>query len=943
MSANYEYSSPLELFLSRFPSPKKEANGYKVNCPAHNDKKPSLSVKEAEDGKLLLNCFVGCKYESIMRAVNLDPSDGFVKKATNTNYTPTYFHREKPQNSNSSKRAYRNLQEYTEFKGVREQVFIDAGWQNTTYHERPALKFVTLNGVRYRLIDGEKPSFINEKGFIGCWYKLDEAIKIGKKNNSPLILCNGEPSTVVAQYYKLPAFSFCGGEATTLKDQLIEDLKTLHKGTIIITPDNDEAGRNGAIKKQRQLKSQGFEVKVVDFGSNKPKGFDLADFVKLHKENSLAELLKLPDLVIPSEKNIAEPLDEKERKFDDLDFARLFAKAHNDLQYDEVSKTWRKWCGTHWEINTKLESLKELITETIRNTSPNTSITKNKVNSVMYLAQIICHQDFNSTKKHLINFVNGTLNYTSKNFYPHSPEDFLCDVLPYSFDLDASAFDYPNIKNYLLKGFPDKASIYSLMTHIGLALVSDRKMHNFLILIGEPGSGKSTALALMNLVCGTTLEEAFNFAGTSLFDRGLEGKRSRAIWNQKKLVSIDELPTEAFRSEELLKAMSAHSGVEMRFIGQNELVDNRWQPKLVFATNLKPKLVDMGGALNRRVIFLEMPKKLLEKEIDRNLLNSFLLELGAFAKACLEMVEATLKISSYPISNKMKKLFDEVKELSNPLKQWVDDNCVLEKNAWTSSADLHGAYKTYCEENKAFTLSSHTFTSNLINLLQSAVQTKKKDGARGLYGIRFRTKDDIDNLEIELETDLSCFVAIFDGKNNIMDILDTPQGCKNNTCPVATYNNNNKLVEDRTLWTAETEKNEIINKNSVAYTIESKEEKHSDSIKANVGICQDASITSIEAITNIAERDIQKEAASKGSTQEITDWNLLLKIINVATHNPNLQKAHFSLYLQCIGLTGFINQASDNGLLNKAQGVVSDLIALGYSTIKQKNRHQISE
>jgi hypothetical protein len=46
-------------------------------CPAHDDRNsPSLSLK-AEDGKLLLNCFAGCRPEDIVTKIGLGMKDLF--------------------------------------------------------------------------------------------------------------------------------------------------------------------------------------------------------------------------------------------------------------------------------------------------------------------------------------------------------------------------------------------------------------------------------------------------------------------------------------------------------------------------------------------------------------------------------------------------------------------------------------------------------------------------------------------------------------------------------------------------------------------------------------------------------------------------------------------------------------------------------------------------
>lgn len=48
-----------------------------ARCPAHDDRNPSLSVTEGEDGRILLHCFAGCETEDILRALGLSWKDLF--------------------------------------------------------------------------------------------------------------------------------------------------------------------------------------------------------------------------------------------------------------------------------------------------------------------------------------------------------------------------------------------------------------------------------------------------------------------------------------------------------------------------------------------------------------------------------------------------------------------------------------------------------------------------------------------------------------------------------------------------------------------------------------------------------------------------------------------------------------------------------------------------
>lgn len=44
-------------------------------CPAHDDRSPSLSIKDNGDGKVMLRCFAGCETIDVLGAIGLDWDD----------------------------------------------------------------------------------------------------------------------------------------------------------------------------------------------------------------------------------------------------------------------------------------------------------------------------------------------------------------------------------------------------------------------------------------------------------------------------------------------------------------------------------------------------------------------------------------------------------------------------------------------------------------------------------------------------------------------------------------------------------------------------------------------------------------------------------------------------------------------------------------------------
>ncbi len=54
------------------------SHGWQARCPAHDDRHPSLSIKEGDEG-LLVKCWSGCDLEAICAAVHIRVADLFYK------------------------------------------------------------------------------------------------------------------------------------------------------------------------------------------------------------------------------------------------------------------------------------------------------------------------------------------------------------------------------------------------------------------------------------------------------------------------------------------------------------------------------------------------------------------------------------------------------------------------------------------------------------------------------------------------------------------------------------------------------------------------------------------------------------------------------------------------------------------------------------------------
>ncbi len=66
----------LETLIDRLDGVKETGYGkYLSRCPSHDDRSPSLAIKEEGDGRILLHCFAGCETEDVLSAIGLTFSD----------------------------------------------------------------------------------------------------------------------------------------------------------------------------------------------------------------------------------------------------------------------------------------------------------------------------------------------------------------------------------------------------------------------------------------------------------------------------------------------------------------------------------------------------------------------------------------------------------------------------------------------------------------------------------------------------------------------------------------------------------------------------------------------------------------------------------------------------------------------------------------------------
>ncbi len=240
--------SSIDLVLERVGHCEWRNGYYMASCPAHEDRKPSLSITQGEDGKVLLHCFAGCEKAKILAALGLDAGDLFPAPANGA----------------------RNGHKKTGGKPTATWEIRDAGGELQAIHVR-----FDRNGGKDCLWKLPSASGWGLKGRKLATLPLYRSEHLqGWPEEDPVVVVEGEKAAdAFSKVYPSVLGTVTGAGGTPGA----EALEVLRGRRVILWPDNDEEGhRHMARIAEALCEGVATEVGVFGWEDGPPKG-DAAD------------------------------------------------------------------------------------------------------------------------------------------------------------------------------------------------------------------------------------------------------------------------------------------------------------------------------------------------------------------------------------------------------------------------------------------------------------------------------------------------------------------------------------------------------------------------------------------------------------------------------------------------------------------------------------------
>ena len=256
----------LQELLTQFDGVKRlKDNSYQCKCPAHLDKRASLTISE-KDGKVLLHCHAGCNTENILEHVGLTFKD---------------LHTE-PAAASMDWQAYVEHREKRKIEAIYPYTFLNGSYSFTK---------LRLQGkkILYGILEKDRFTYgLNGKSRkeLKAIYGDLQAIKAAIKEDRLIFIPEGEKDvdTLVKNGYS--AFTYGG-----VNDWQSEFSALVEKGEVVILADNDEAGKKVAKIILNDIRNLTKSARIIVPTPDIEKG-DILDYFKEHSKEEFEEMLK---------------------------------------------------------------------------------------------------------------------------------------------------------------------------------------------------------------------------------------------------------------------------------------------------------------------------------------------------------------------------------------------------------------------------------------------------------------------------------------------------------------------------------------------------------------------------------------------------------------------------------------------------------------------------
>jgi putative DNA primase/helicase len=325
--------------------------------------------------------------------------------------------------------------------------------------------------------------------------------------------------------------------------------------------------------------------------------------------------------------------------------------------------------------------------------------------------------------RELVACENGLLHFATRALLPHTPKFWSANVLPYRYEPQARA---PRFEQFLEEVWPgDLEAQQCLLEMFGLILTDITKHQRCFMFIGPPRGGRGTIGRVLKGLIGPA-----NYVGTSL--RSLSEAFGMEDYVGKKVVVYTDVRLDGISQ----RAQALIVERVLSITGEDDMHINRKNAKywngpltsrLVFFSNILPRLQDESGALSGRFLVFRMRQQFLRERADPNLTTKLLAERPGILNLALAALDRVRARDGLVQAASGLEMSERLTDATSHVTRFVEECCVLGTAQEIMVGTLYERWREWCERaGIRFSWEDNTFSEKLC----AAVPTLNRDRPR---------------------------------------------------------------------------------------------------------------------------------------------------------------------------------------------------------------------
>ena len=702
---------------------KRDGSQFIACCPAHNDSTPSLTIRDGDDGKILVYCHGGCSNADVIFA--LKAMDLWPISSQDQNYPRPVL----SPSGGKTPATFHNLESLISFLAKTGSVRL--------FH------YPLANGIPWGM---GRIDLSNGKKTFRVWHQAKDGkivmakppvqkIPLYRSDQLPddktisVWIVEGEKCTEALAGLCVPVVSSANGAGSARHS----DWSVLDGRPCVIWPDNDQAGRKYLDEVKACILGRVAKLNIVsleDLGLE--EGEDCADWIAGGHTN-LSEVRMI---------EASEPKDQdrRERKggkdtttvrndhhHTDLgNCYRLVWRHGENIRFVSIWKKWLVWTGTYWQIDssgaverlakdTVLQIPKEGIAELDRLARITEEVERDKIQKkikeILGWAKI---SEANNRLGAMINLAKSELQIalTPEDF---DTDPFLLGVKNGVIDLRTGRLIEPKRDQYITKNSGieyrpgTKAQIWEkfleriqpdpdvrafLQRWCGYCLTGDTSEQCFTIFYGTGKNGKSTLISMIMHILGTWARQA-DFKTFVMKDRDAASNDLARLFGTR-LVTATESQENNRLDEAVIKSLTGGDRITARYL-YSEFFEYTPSFKIILSSNHKPHIRGTDEGIWRRIRLIPFHVTISEDEKDPRLKEKLFAEASGILNWMLDGCREWQRIG-LGIPEAIASATGEYRESNDLIGRWISERCNATPRAEGTIKDLYEDFCSWTDE-----------------------------------------------------------------------------------------------------------------------------------------------------------------------------------------------------------------------------------------------------